>query len=283
MNVLKVLILVILCAATCSAGAAALNPNQYPADLMYLGKPVDASCFSTMGHQTDDNKYDLSECSTPNSKLKITYNDYLTKKGFYGNDWKGKIENGDDYISEGYDYYKVWPAGDNHYWVLSMENGGGTGIFTTINLYTRNDFNTVSIIPIDGGDRCNGGIDLDTIKLTEHGIQYSAEVTAADFLSIKNGNPHHLQAYDDLAACAICCTAKIFYEVDQKLNLKFLYMDLDKTPKFDELPTQGKYQACFNKLQSSYIAKGKDRLDESQVTKFVEEFNRECVSAAAKT
>ena len=91
MKTLKILFCATISTAAYLANAASLDLHHYPKELIYLGKPLQPGCFSTMGQQSDDNKYDLRECSTQNNKYKITYDDYLTKKGFYGCDWEKKL------------------------------------------------------------------------------------------------------------------------------------------------------------------------------------------------
>jgi hypothetical protein len=159
--------------------------------------------------------------------------------------------------------------------LYTANNGGGSGDFTTIDLYSRKDADTAISKTIVGGDRCNGGVG--DAKEKDHHLQYSVNVTAYDFLGLAKNNSHQLKAYDDLASCAVCCAAKAIYEVDAKLKPKLLYVDLGKNAKVNEMPEQGKYQACFNKIFAAYVSDGKNKLDEVQLTQFVKQFNEACI------
>lgn len=80
-----------------------------------------------------------------------------------------------------------------------------------------------------------------------------------------------------MAACAACCIAKAYYEVEPGYDPELKYVDLGKRGSAGEMPDQGLHEACFNKLVSSYIAKGKIKLDYLNLKKFVGEFNQTCI------
>jgi hypothetical protein len=134
-------------------------------------------------------------------------------------------------------------------------------------LVTRKNPTTLELKSIAGGDRCNGGVQ--DVSVQNQRLIYSANVSAYDFLDLaKDDNQHQLKAYEDLAECAVCCVGKAFYQVDSKGNSQYQYIDLGKDVKENELPDQGKYQACFNKLLVSYAAKN-SKMNEETLAKFV--------------
>src|SRR5690606_23485956 len=128
--------------------------------------------------------------------------------------------------SQGYTYYKFFNAGNNQYWIYSINNGGGSGDFTNLYLVQRLDSHTLGIQTIAGGDRCNGGIQNVT-KKNNH-LTFIVNLTPYDLIALSNTKIQNLNAYDDLAACAVCCAAKAFYIVDNQSKLKFDYADLGK-------------------------------------------------------
>jgi hypothetical protein len=243
--------------------------KDFPAELTYAGKPIDPLCFFSM--EGNSNTIDLTHCGIEKDKYKkIGENAELIKKGFIGFDWKES-----EFSSQGYSYYKFFPAGNNQYWIYTLNNGGGSGDFTEINLVSRKNPTTLELKSIAGGDRCNGGVQ--DVSVQNQLLIYSANVSAYDFLDLaKDYNQHELKAYEDLAECAVCCVGKAFYQVDSKGASQYQYIDLGKDVKVKELPDQGKYQGCFNKLLVSYAAKN-PKMNEETLAKFVKEFNSTCV------
>ncbi len=245
--------------------------NKLPTDLMYLDKPIDALCFSA-AEKSDT--IDLRDCGYLKEKYTVKgQNADLLKKGYTGYNWQDNREA--SFQPQGYSYYKAFDAGNKQFWIYSINGTGGSGDFTAIQSVKRTDPDTLATKVIISGDRCNGGIQ----DVSEKGRQliFSANLTAFDLLPLADSNPHNLKAYDDLAACAVCCTAKAFYEIGSDEKLNFKYVELDKVTKTEEMSTQGTHQACFNKLFASYVKKGETKLNETKLKKFVNEFNATCV------
>ena len=263
---------IVFTAFTCKALALPLDAAHFPADLLFQGKPVNPLCFDIMGRVVTTNEYSLLACDSTQRTPAPSKNDIPAKAGLYGFEWEDQT-----FHTHGFSYYKAWDAGNHRYWIFTANNGGGSGDFTSLSLYQRENNETILLVPIDGGDRCNGGINAEDIQTTPKGLRYSTHFTPSDFLVIKGGNPHALQAYDDLAACAVCCVANAFYEVDQTLAIRLLYIELGKT-RANELPTQGKYEKCFNQVMSSWIARGQQHLEGAEIQQFMKAFNTTCVT-----
>lgn len=241
------------------------------ADLFYLGKPIDALCFFNL--ENNSNVIKLNECGIKKEKYIIKNQDNdLLKRGFIGFEWK---ETGVSYPSAGYSYYKVFPASNKQYWLYTINNSGGSGEFTAINLIKRKNDSTLEMKAIITGDRCNGGIQ--EVRQQDGHLNFSVNLTAYDFIALTNQNVHHVQAYDDLAACATCCAAKAVYDMNSNATLKLIYIDMGENKNPEEMSTQGKYQLCFNNLFTQYVTHGKTKLNEAQLKQFVTEFNGKCV------
>lgn len=243
-----------------------------PQALLFLNKPVDSLCFFNLESNSD--KISLGNCGAAKEKVRVKgHNASLLNRGFIGYDWQAS---GTSYPSQGSSYYKPFDAGDQAWWIYTLNNGGGSGDFTAINLVKREKPDVLSIKGVMGGDRCNGGIQDVTEK--NHHLVFSVNLTAYDFLPLVQDNPHGLKAYDDLSACAVCCAAKAFYEVDANLEPKLSYVDFSgHGANPEEMPQQGVHQACFNTLFAAYVTKGKLKLNEQQLKQFVKEFNATCI------
>lgn len=264
---IRSILLFILSAPLCAA--------KLPQALMFADKPVDSLCFFNLEDKQD--RITLTHCGAAKDKVLVTgHNAGLLKKGFTGFDWKATDAS---YPSQGYSYYQWFDAGNQQYWIYSANNGGGSGDFTAVDLVARVSPEQLSIQGITGGDRCNGGVQ--DVSVSGHRLTYSVNLTAADFPSLVADDPYQVQAYDELSACAVCCSGKAFYSVDAGLKPRLQYVDFgSSTTDPEQMPQQGSLQPCFNRLLATYLNKGTRRLDESQLRRFVSEFNQQCAKPA---
>ena len=243
---------------------------QIPADLMYLNKPIDSLCFFRQEGIGSD--IDLKKCGANENKLTIkAMNPDLSKQGYLGYDYEDKRFTPG---SQGYSYYKYYPVGNNKYWVYSINNSGGTGQFTAIDWVARKDQNTLVLNAIAGGDRCNGGIQ-DVFEKTNT-LTYSVNLTAFDLIALADKSIT-LKPYDDLAACAVCCTAKSFYTVTEITKPALDYVELSKVSDVSEMSEQGTLAACFNTFYVSYSKTHSSKLTHEQLLAFVNQFKRACM------
>jgi len=239
-----------------------------PSALMYQGKPIDSLCFFDM--ESESNTIQLKNCGVAKQKLQTQEgNADLIKQGFIGYNLIG------DGQPQGSTYYKAFDAGNNQFWIYGINNGGGSGDFTTISLVKRTSDTTLSVKTIASGDRCNGGIVDPQAK--NHHLNFAVSMTAFDILELSGQNPHKLKAYDDLAACAVCCAANAHYDLDNQSKLTLQYVELNDVNDPKEMSDQGKYQACFNNLFATYVSKGQRKLDQAQLQQFAKAFNESCV------
>ncbi|WP_058478841.1 hypothetical protein [Legionella steigerwaltii] len=249
-----------LCTAKISAAV--------PADLMFHNKPIDALCFFNM----EGKEINLEQCGLAKDKYAVKgQNASLIAKGYIGYNWQDPEYPGP---AEGYSYYKFFNAGKNVYWLYTINSGGGTGDFTTLYKVKRKNTNTLEIETLVGGDRCNGGVQ-DVAVVNDH-LNFSQNLTAYDLIALsKNASPQ-VKAYDDLAACAICCVAKAYYELNLNAQVQLNYVDLDSVKEIQEMPEQGSLQPCFNQLFTSYVTAGKTKLKQNMLDELVAKFNQTC-------
>ena len=242
--------------------------DSFPTDMMFADKSIDSLCFADW--EDSASLVYLNNCGI--TKLNYTLNgvnDALINKGFIGYDWTDAKNQ-----SNGYSYYKFFSAEDHFYWIYTINNSGGSGHFTAIDLVKRKNPEQFKIEEIVSGDRCNGGIQ-DVEEHNKH-LSFSINLTPYDFLTLAHDNSHQLKALEDLSACATCCTARAYYEVDINSDPKLKYVNIGKRSTA-KMPDQGLYQGCFNRLLSAYISKGELQFDDTKLKAFVSEFNQACV------
>ena len=262
--------------------AFATPVTNLPDELMYQGKPIDPLCL----FEIEDTKavVDLSKCGLNSTKGKKISNEknQLISKGFLGYDYQLSID-GIKSMS-GYSYYKAFGKVGRSVIVQTINNTGGTGSFSFLNL-VRRDGNVIKISVLDGGDRCNGS--LVDLKRTRQGaseqLVYKVQLTPYDLLLLAKDNPHHLKAYNDLSACAVCCIGTAIYQRNIGSDFKhekLLYVDVSLYLKnVGQTPSTQKYQACFDKLLKKFGQKNHGRLDALQLSSFAHQFNVQCVHA----
>ncbi|MCW8416713.1 hypothetical protein OQJ18_14380 [Fluoribacter dumoffii] len=239
-----------------------------PPALMFHNKPVDALCFFNF----EGKEIDLERCGLAKTKYGVKgHNSNLMAKGYIGYNWQDPEDPGP---AEGYSYYKFFSAGKNLYWVYTINSGGGTGEFTTLYQVKRKNTTTLEAEMLIGGDRCNGGIQ--NVSLENHHLIFSQNLTAFDFIALSKTSAPQLKAYDDLAACAICCVAEAYYELNSDAKLQLNYVDLGTVNDIKEMPEQGALQPCFNQLLVAYAAGGKRKLKQNMLDEFAAKFMNTC-------
>ncbi|STY31041.1 Uncharacterised protein [Legionella wadsworthii] len=258
----------IVCFLLCTFLLAEKINADIPKDLMFHNEPIDALCFFNF----EGKDLDLQHCGLAKEKYLVKGHDSsLLAKGYIGFNWQDPLFPDS---AQGYSYYKFFSAGENQYWLYTLNSGGGTGNFTAIHQVKRKNENTLEIKTLTGGDRCNGG--LQDVTQYQDQLRFSQNLTAYDLLALASTSEPTVKAYDDLAACAICCVADAFYELDANAQLKLRYVDLGNIKDAKELPEQGALQPCFNQLLTSYIQAGKTKLTQDILHEFALKFEKTC-------
>jgi hypothetical protein len=241
-----------------------------PENLMFHNKPIDALCFFNMDMSSKE--INLNQCGLAKGTYTVTGRENnLIEKGYIGYNWHDSATPG---VIQGYSYYKFFNAGNNQYWLYTVNNGGGSGEFTTLYLLKRKNTHTLEIKTLSAGDRCNGGLQ-DVAELNNE-LSFSVNLTAYDFITLAKKSPPSIKAYDDLAACAVCCIAKAYYKLKLNEQPKLNYVALGSM-NAEEMPQQGIHQPCFNKLLASYPASGKAQLKQNSLDEFAVQFNQKCM------
>ena len=246
------------------------GPQGLASSLIYDGKPIDAMCF------TESKRASLKNCGIHFKKdmEKTGQNQQLEKQDYIGYEYHVKSAG----PTSGYSYYRPIAHFENKNVILTVSSGGGSGAFTAIKTVERTG-DKLTIKNYDMGDRCNHGI-FDVKQDTQQ-ITYRAHITPFDFLTLANENPHKLQAYHDLEACAACCAGTVL--ISRPLNMNFstatiVSVDFSHYSLNEGEATRKKpYQGCFNSLIATYKAKHETVLTLAELKIFVRQFNQQCV------
>lgn len=101
-----------------------------------------------------------------------------------------------------YESIATLPSGDKL--VISMSNGGGSGVFTNLVSYRVEKGMLLTESYSVGGDRCNGG--LSGAALDSQGVRVSQDITPADLGGLMGLSDAETQ---DLPFCAVCCLGQL--------------------------------------------------------------------------
>ena len=241
-----------------------------PEDLMVNNQAIDSLCFFNL--ESNTKIINLKRCGLNKQKFTIKgQNEHLIQKGFIGYD----IQSSEPSTQPaGYSYYKFFKAGEHQYWIYTVNNGGGSGDFTAIQLVRRKNASQLATKGIAGGDRCNGGVQDVSIKNNQ--VSYSVKLTAYDLIALSKISISSNKSYNDLSSCAICCVAKAVYKANTTAS-ELQYIDLAKIKNATAMPQQGRLQECFNKLFVSYVKSGETKLPKAEFDTFVKKFNQTCL------
>ena len=276
-------------AATCFGMT---ESNELPQDLTYADKPVNSLCFYQAEKLPD--KLSLADhCGILFSNgnkpgyIKTGQHDVeLIKKGFIGFEYRYVDERGTDNSPfTGYSYYKIIGNYHHDYTIYTINNTGGSGVFTSLYLVKREgDELVIKSLP-PGGDRCNGGI----TDVSQHNqtvtVTVSVNVTPADLLDISKKNPHHLRAYDDLDACEAFCVGTAVYEINLQNKdkpMKFIAINLAADSQGAASLTHAtnnkkiSIQDCFDEQLYHYYHQVKHTLTPQELDTFMDKFNDSC-------
>lgn len=252
--------------------------TEFPPALMVHDKPIDPLCFGEMQKET----LDINHCGLHAKKRRVLTgrNQTLLSKGFMGYDYQWTIDN--TLNTRGYSYYKVIGTLGKSVMVETLNNFGGSGIFTSIDKVVRQG-HQLHAVALAGGDRCNGGIHSATIigQGTERRLVYQVNMTSFAMFNLLKENRNDSKPYDDLADCAICCIGTAVFqrqEVDQLSKEKLLYVDLDRSLQGPgNSSVQSKKQDCFSALLNDYLTKQGTKMNPLQLKQFIGQFNARCI------
>lgn len=273
-------ILVVSCLALSALSACkdnrALEPTAVEPALMVNGAAVDPLCFLT--RDDDDSKapvYPTQGCGgseyVRDEKNTSPLDASFVSTGYFYVDPEAPEQKFPGFV--GYKYlgeYRGLKA------VELIENGGGTGMFTSVQLLRAENDGTLRVIQtLAGGDRCNGGIA--SAFMSGRTLVYDVNLTPYDFVSVAEYNPKNLQAYDDLDACAVCCYGTLRYVNGQPDSLA---LSPEAAPEGENAAAAADrpLQACFDDAFRRARGAGETVMSLKDNKKFVSGFFDSCTA-----
>lgn len=268
-------------------------PTASPPALLVDGKVFDPVCFLNDWGQSPPEEsgdgvsfYPLEGCRI--GEIAVTPNEKTPDAKFVGASYAEDFydhEADEVYTSNGYIAYRYVGDYNGQKAMIVAENGGGSGIFTTLAFYKLDDHKmddgaTVKVLrqikTIAGGDRCMGG--MHEAKITDKGLVYSQNATAYDMLFLA-GNPERpfLQepVIDKVQSCALCCYAHAHFDSDgftgmtlNRENLSNLQPDEDG---------QDSPQGCIDGLVKMNLEYGDGVFDVEGTESFIREIEHTCL------
>lgn len=193
-------------------------------------------------------------------------------------------ESEENFVTRGFVAYRalgmVDYEGDSYLALWLLENGGGSGTFSTLMLldYIRDEADKTvhykRVRSLAFGDRCMGGI-VDAI-VQEGQLQFYLHTTMADmFLLIDDAERPILKsdAYKDLPFCAACCYAVAEYDLEGLRGVNFPaerhYPDAQNS--------KNKAANCIEELVDMNSAQGQSYFDTDAFGVFIRELEHVCL------
>jgi hypothetical protein len=263
-RLLKRILIALLLAMPTLATAA-----EFPDYLYFHNRPIDPLCFN-------EDSVNLAHCGvySTQGRTVIGANEKLTDAGFIGyeyteNDW---------HDSRAYTYYKPIGKAAHGYIVYTMNNTGGSGIFSSL-IYVIRKGNFLITKTIQGGDRCNGGVSEPVLENSQ--LTYHEHITPLDYFGFQHVNPHTIPGVRELHDCAACCAGFAVYSRPVQNTFSgahFEYVDFTQYARDLTLERYDKsLENCFDTLIKQYAQHGQTRLDPQQLELFTADFHKQCL------
>lgn len=270
-----ILPLLALCALSACKDNRALEPTPVEPGLVIDGAAVDPLCFLTHG---DDEApaYPTRDCGGENYERDAQSPPPLDA-GFVSTGYFYVDAEAPEHKYPGFIGYKYLGDYRGLKAVQLLENGGGSGMFTSVQLLRAEQDGTLRVIQtLAGGDRCNGGIE--SAFMSGRTLVYDVNLTPFDFIALARYNPKNLKAYDDLDACAICCYGTLRYVNGRPDSVTLNATTAPDAGASDAAASERPMQACFDESFRAASTDGDTVISLKQNKKFVENFFNRCAA-----
>ena len=252
------------------------------------GNPVDPLCFLKDIGTEDETAYATDNCESKD--LHVTGASPLDPSRFVSVAYETTFSspNGkEQFTSPGFTGYRVHgtiETDEGEYEAVTVvENGGGSGVFTTLMLLetARDDEAQVMTFYqkeiIAAGDRCNGGIK--DAKVESGNLTYDINMTMYDLLFFQ-GEPEdpalNADAVAEIPSCAICCYATGRFDRGGLLMVSFEPEDMH--PGADDGAA-----SCVNDVMEENIQNGRTQFTPEEYAILMGDIEQSCLGRAEES
>lgn len=258
--------LVLLCF---SASQAAADP------LTYKDAPIPPLCFGALDPVEDTDtvprSVSLEGCGAPDDVI-VTGTKVLAD-GRVETTYRYKEDEGGTQTSS----YKVLGSVPEGIAVQRLDNTGGSGDFSHLDIYSVAGDQLTLVQTIAAGDRCSSGV---TDARIENGVLvYSVNLTPVDFMAVAyNNEGPAIEAYEDLEASAQSCFGTL-----TRTGNTITAITLNKDAGQDQSgwTENYTYQACFNQYFRDALKAGTFSFTADTFKSFMDGFVSVCVKQPA--
>ncbi len=250
----------------------------------YAGAPVDPLCFLNNIGTGDVPVFPTENCEgeelSSDEKGAPLDEDKFVSSGYTMSLYDE--ESGQTHTSNGFVGYRaighVGPLGAGYEAVVVVENGGGTGIFTSVMLLEviRDDVQETATFRqhelLATGDRCMGG--YVNAKVIDGDLVFRLNTTMADMLGLVGDSERDIlrtQAASELPYCAICCYGEVDFDREAFREIYFPE-DRHKPDERDSDAAQ-----CVEGLVALNVSNGQDTFNAAAFAVFVDEIEHTCL------
>lgn len=290
-NLMAVFLLGLSLAACKPEASAETSSSAFPPELLLNGQPIDPLCFE----KSNSMESGMGDIALQNCADGFVVKEYFSK-GPYDRGAVFTYEGDEDFAGMGTPYMQYRYAGidenmtiipakeaDGRFPVLLNWSGGGTGHFSNL-LWLKREGNVLKPLQgVTGGDRCNGGV-VEALMNKDGQLQYAVNITPYDMVML-GGDAERpfmqsVKAFEDLDACAACCTGTAHFTGDEFTGVKLqdgLKDYLSGRDYADPVPPEQEKQACFDRLLVLQAESGQMEFTPDNWETFIREVEHVCL------
>jgi hypothetical protein len=176
----------------------------------------------------------------------------------------------------GYDVYLVHDRVGARFLLSVTQNGGGSGVFSTVVVVELHDDQLAPSFEAPAGDRCNGGL-ADAPRFDGDAVLVPRWLTPYDLVAFSTRDVSHIAPYVDLENSAMSCIGYALMRVEPGRDATLVSVTFAPgvtgqwhagQPGWTE---SYPLQARFNRIYAQWVADGQTELDPAAIDRFVDE------------
>lgn len=172
----------------------------------------------------------------------------------------------------GWDEYRVYDRAGSRFLLGVTQNGGGSGVFSTVVVVEIRGDQLVPTFEAGGGDRCNGGL-AGAPSFEGDAVLVPRWLTPFDLVALSTREVSSIEPYVDLESSASSCIGHALMRVEPGRDDELVSVMLDREWYGDRAGWTENYplQRRFNRIHAEWIADGQTELDSDAIDRFVDQ------------